>query len=76
MRKEAEVLHPHSCLNRAKAKEMIFVLLARDEAAPVAIKAWVAERIRLEKNKPSDKQILEALFVAKTMEEERKPTAL
>ena len=49
---------------------MIFVLLGRDAAAPVAIRAWVAERLRLGKNVATDAQIVEALDCAKTMEAE------
>jgi len=49
---------------------MLFVLLGRDKAAPFAIRAWVAERIRLGKNKPDDPQIAEALQCAGIMERE------
>ena len=45
MRKSAELEGP-SCITKAWDDEMIFVLLARDEAAPVAIEAWISERIR------------------------------
>lgn len=34
MRKTEELLAPFSCLNKANDNELIFVLLARDEAAP------------------------------------------
>jgi hypothetical protein len=57
---EDEIMSSASCLNNAFSQEWIFVLLARDEAAPVATEAWIAERIRLGKNKPSDPQIVEA----------------
>lgn len=60
-----------SCLNRARIDEMVFVLLGRDVAAPVAIRAWIAERIRLGKNAPDDAQILEAEYCALLMEKER-----
>lgn len=60
-----------SCLNRAHSREMLFVLLARDPAAPVAIRAWIEERIRLGKNTPNDSQIREAQDCAFTMEQER-----
>jgi hypothetical protein len=46
----------------------LFVLLSRDAAAPVAIRAWVAERLRLGKNTETDQQIVEALACARTME--------
>jgi phage-related baseplate assembly protein len=39
-------------------------------AAPVAIRAWVEERIRLGKNMPEDEQIVEALESAEQMREE------
>jgi hypothetical protein len=68
MRKRDEVEYSESCLNRAVDDEYIFVLLARDPAAPVALRAWVAERIRLGKNVPEDAQIVEALDCARRME--------
>jgi hypothetical protein len=49
---------------------MVFVLLGRDAAAPAAIRAWAAERIRLGKNAPTDEQIVEALRCADTMQAE------
>lgn len=57
-------------MQHAHAEEMVFVLLSRDAAAPVAIRAWVAERIRLGKNTDSDQQIVEALECARVMETE------
>lgn len=58
----------NSCWNRAKDDERVFVLLARDSAAPAAIRAWVQERIRLGKNTWDDAQIIEALDCANLME--------
>lgn len=69
MIKRNELSNHDSCLNRARPDEMIFVLLARDAAAPVAIRAWVEERIRLGKNTASDYQITEALMCAKLMKD-------
>jgi len=46
MVKRDELTNPASCMSRAKEDEMVFVLLGRDAAAPVAIRAWVEERIR------------------------------
>lgn len=69
MMKHEELHNPTSCLNRAREYELIFVLLARDVAAPAAIRAWVAERLRLDKNQPGDRQITEALECARSMEE-------
>ena len=55
-------------MSRANDDEMTFVLLARDIAAPFAIRAWVSERIRLGKNFVDDLQIKEALDCALRME--------
>jgi hypothetical protein len=68
MKKSRELNDPGSCLNRARDNEIIFVLLARDAAAPAAIRAWAGERMRLGKNRLSDPQILEALSCADAME--------
>lgn len=70
MLKMEELKNPQSCMSRAKPEEMTFVLLARDPAAPDAIRHWVHERIRLGKNQPTDPQIQEALGCAKTMEKQ------
>lgn len=69
MRKRDELTNPDSCMSRARDDEMTFVLLGRDLAAPVAIRAWITERIRLGKNQPEDPQILEAEACARVMEE-------
>lgn len=61
MRKRDEIADPKSCLSKAREDEWLFVLLGRDFAAPVAIRAWVHERIRLGKNQWEDAQIMEAL---------------
>lgn len=60
MRKRDELSDPNSCMNRARDDEWTFVLLGRDVAACTAVAAWIAERIRLGKNKPDDPQIAEA----------------
>lgn len=73
MLKHMEKADGHSCWNKARPNEMVFVLLGRDEAAPVTIRAWVAERIRLGKNREDDHQIQEALKCAEFMEENRVP---
>lgn len=70
MIKREELSNPDSCMSRARDDEMTFVLLARDAAAPVAIRAWVRERLRLGKNVAFDDQILEALECADAMEEQ------
>jgi hypothetical protein len=68
MRKQKELSDPNSCMSRARDDEMTFVLLGRDKAAPVAIRAWIQERIRLGKNTPQDAQIAEAEGCATAME--------
>ena len=70
MRKRDELSDPNSCMNRAKELEWTFVLLGRDKAAPVAIRVWVTERVRLGKNSIGDAQIQEALTCAEAMERE------
>lgn len=71
MIKREELSNPESCMSRAHDDEMTFVLLARDSAAPIAIRAWVAERVRIGKNKIDDLQISKALECAKRMEDQR-----
>ena len=71
MLKHDEIEDKSSCFNKAADRERLFVLLARDPAAPVAIRAWIAERIRLGKNKPEDSQVREAEECASRMEVER-----
>lgn len=71
MLKTDERTRDDSCWNTALTLERVFVLLARDEAAPHAIRAWVRKRIELGKNRPDDPQIEEALECAALMETER-----
>lgn len=71
MIKRDEIEDTESCFNKAQDGERLFVLLARDPAAPVAIRAWIAERIRLGKNTALDAQIREANECAQLMELER-----
>jgi hypothetical protein len=68
MKKRDELADTTSCLNRAKEDELLFVLLGRDRAAPFAIRAWTAHRIRLGLNSANDAQIAEALACADAME--------
>jgi hypothetical protein len=70
MRKKDELTREHTCMKHAHPEEMVFVLLSRDAAAPVAIRAWVAERLRLGKNVEGDEQIVEARACAEIMENE------
>ena len=71
MIKRDEIEYESSCFNKARDDERVFVLLARDPAAPVAIRAWVAERLRIGKNSITDAQVIEALDCASRMERER-----
>jgi hypothetical protein len=71
MTKREEIMEPTSCFNRAGITERMFVLLARDEAAPYAIREWVRKRVELGKNTDLDPQICEALQCARLMETER-----
>lgn len=70
MRKKDELTKERTCMRLAHPSEMVFVLLSRDAAAPVAIRAWVEERLRLGKNERTDEQIVDALACAETMESE------
>lgn len=71
--KSDELVNPNGCLNKALDSERIFVMLARDAAAPFAIRAWVGERIRLGKDRTDEDiaTLAEALVSAKQMESER-----
>jgi len=71
MLKREVIDNPESCFNRARDQEQLFVLLARDPAAPAAIRAWIVERIRLGRNKPGDEQVREAYECAALMELQR-----
>lgn len=68
MIKREELTNPNSCFGRARMDEMLFVLLARDVAAPSTIRHWVQERIDRGKNTRDDAQIKEALYCAGYME--------
>lgn len=71
MRKLEELTNPESCLARAADGEMLFVLLERDAAAPATIRFWIEERIRLGRNGPIDRQMIDAEGVAQTIERNR-----
>ena len=68
MIKSKELSDPQSCMGRARQDEMTFVLLARDVAAPGAIREWCRLRCLHGKNKSRDPQIIEALECALAME--------
>jgi hypothetical protein len=69
--KTQEATDLQSCWNKALPNERVFVLLARDPAAPEAIREWVAERITSGKSHRDDPQIVEALLCAALMDDER-----
>jgi hypothetical protein len=71
MIKLQEMTDPASCLLRARADEMIFVLLARDAVAPEVIRVWVKLRVDRGYNTSDDPEIIEALACAETMETQR-----
>lgn len=74
MRKRDELTNQASCMSRARDDEWTFVLLGRDRAAPVAVRAWIEERIRLGKNRRDDPQIVEAeQWIATVTAEQEKP---
>lgn len=60
LNKKQQIENPNSCLNKARDDELIFVLLARDEAAQLAVAAWIEARIKSGKNKPGDAKIQSA----------------
>jgi hypothetical protein len=68
MMKCDEINDPDSCFNKARATEIIFVILERDAAAPATIRKWVSERIELGLNQPGDKKLTTALEVADRIE--------
>lgn len=71
MKKMDEIATTNSCLNKAHNDEMIFVLRAKDPAAPIAIRAWIAERMRLGMDDFSGEKLNNAHQCAITMEEQR-----
>lgn len=71
MMKAKELEDPASCFNRARPDELMFVLLARDRVAPLAIRFWCKERIRLGWNQEYDLQIAEAWALADAIESEQ-----
>jgi len=70
MTKVEEQLNPLSCWNKAHDFESLFILLARDAAAPATIAFWINERIKLGLNQEGDPQLLEAAERAMTMRHE------
>lgn len=71
MLKLTEITDPASCWNKALPNERVFVLLARDAAAPEAIHAWIRSRVARGLNQLDDPQMVEAARCAERMIEER-----
>lgn len=71
MIRAVEASNDASCFNRALNHEMVFVLLARDKSAPVAVRAWANDRVRTGKNNVEDALIQEALACATKMEQQQ-----
>jgi hypothetical protein len=61
---------PRSNWNRAHTHDMVFVLMGKHPAAPAAIRAWIAESIRLGLNVAGDLEVTEAEQTAQRMEAE------
>jgi hypothetical protein len=71
MKKRDEISDPGSCFNKATDDERLFLLLARDPAAPAVIRYWCFERVRVGRNSESDPQIRQAREEARLMDQER-----
>lgn len=71
MIKSKELASPNSCLNKAADDEMMFVLRAKDPAAPAAILAWIAMRVILGLNKVDDPKLVEAADTGNEMARQR-----
>lgn len=69
MRKRFEL--NQGCMAKAFDHEPTFVLLARDIAAPAAIREWCRLRCLHGKNGAQDAQITEALAIADVMQDEQ-----
>lgn len=71
MIKDDEINNENSCLNKARGYEGIFVLRAKDPAAPAAILAWIKARIQLDLNQAGDAKLIEAENCALLMDMQR-----
>jgi len=67
MLKKEELANETSCINKALPDEMVFVMLGRDQAAPIAIEAWISARIALGLNQPGDPELADAREAAEWM---------
>lgn len=68
MKKHEELSNPKSCLSKAAHDEPLFILRATDKSAPVAIRAWIEERIASGQNTRSDEKMISAAALAEEME--------
>jgi hypothetical protein len=59
------------CYTYAEPDEPMFIVLGRDAAGPMAVRAWIDQRIASGKNKPDDQQIVDAREIADAMEQYR-----
>jgi hypothetical protein len=71
MIKVQELNSPDSCLNKSRDDEMLFVLRAHDEMAPLVIEHWIFLRVMSGKNSPEDPQIVNARECVRRMREQR-----
>ena len=69
MLKRDELATPTSCINRAADDEPVFVLRAKDIAAPWAIREWIKARQEFGLNNKFDAKLLEAERLALQMDE-------
>lgn len=70
MLKSQEKAQNDSVWNKTKDNERLFILSENDVTAPMIIKTWVSERIKLGLNSPTDPVILDALDLSMMMEYE------
>jgi hypothetical protein len=68
MLKRDELTDPTSCINKAADDELVFVLRAKDAAAPATIRAWIKERVERGMNVEGDAKLIEAERCAEAME--------
>lgn len=69
MKKRDELLREDSCLNRSADDEPLFVLCGRDRFAAAAVIEWARRRIRAGVSKRTELRIIDALKVAREMED-------
>lgn len=76
MLKKNELIEPSSCLNKAHPEEPIFVLRAKDPAAPATVRLWAAMAVGIhEPEKLKEADMLASEMDAWRTEREPKPAA-